>query len=190
MANNPTMDAPTATDSTATSSTSTTAADSTNASSTASVPTATNTTNSTSSTTPESLESSDPKSVKPNIKRKTRRGIKRSYNKYKSINFNVVAQNVNSIMSKKESLLAMLNSLSPCSILLQETKVKKVGSLVLEGYQFFEKIRRNKEGGGLLTAALNALNPVVIDTDEDAEILVIEITVHEAKVRLINAYGP
>ena len=105
--------------------------------------------------------------------------------------FSVIGQNVSGLCSKKESLFSVINSLSPLSsILLQETKVNKVGMLKLKDYQIFENVRKNRGVGGLLTAVLNHFNPVIIESNEDVDILVVEVSVSEGKLRLINAYGP
>ena len=57
-------------------------------------------------------------------------------------------------------------------------------------YVIFEKIRKNRGGGGLLTGVHKNLEPVSVSDDNDDEILVVEAKVADKKVRLINAYGP
>ena len=94
-------------------------------------------------------------------KKKTRRGNKRKYKSVKNnLHFSIIAQNVSGIVSKKDSLCYVLNMLSPSVIVLQETKVNKVGKVKLDGYQIFEKVRTDISVGGLLTAVLNVFNPV------------------------------
>ena len=75
---------------------------------------------------------------------------------------------------------------------IQESKVRKVGSIKLKGYQIFENIRIGVGGGGLLTAVDQNLAPVLISTgkDENSEILTVQINVGSHNLRIINAYGP
>ena len=60
----------------------------------------------------------------------------------------------------------------------------------MKDYQFFEKLRDNKGGGGLLIAVDKTLNPALIDSENDVELLVVELTVANKKVCVINGYGP
>ena len=80
----------------------------------------------------------------------------------------------------------------PSILTLQETKVRKQGTIKIKGYQIFEKIRKAGNGGGLLTAADENLTPVLISTgrDEDSEVLTVQVKVGKYDVRIINAYGP
>ena len=64
------------------------------------------------------------------------------------------------------------------------------GSLKIPGYQIFECTRpESKSGGGLLTAALNNLDPLLITKDKETEILVIQVNVNGNNIRIINGYG-
>ena len=80
---------------------------------------------------------------------------------------------------------------NPSIITLQETKVNSHGTLRIPGYQIFEKIRKGN-GGGLLTAINNNLNPVLIQSENDSlEILIVQCEIKkELKIRVINCYGP
>ena len=74
---------------------------------------------------------------------------------------------------------------------MQETKFSKQGLFKIPGYQIFENVRKNRKGGGLLTAAIDDINPVLINCgSEENEILTIQVKVNENKIRVINAYGP
>ena len=62
-----------------------------------------------------------------------------------------------------------------------------MGSVKLNDYQVFEKIRPGL-GGGLLTAIRQSLSPVLISPiKEDA---VVQCQVNDMKLRVINGYGP
>jgi exonuclease III len=84
-----------------------------------------------------------------------------------------------------------MNKYRPSAITLQETKLSKPGMIKLPGYQVFEQNRKNRRGGGLLTAVDEDTNPVLISTSkEDNEILTIQADLGQEKLRIINAYGP
>ena len=68
--------------------------------------------------------------------------------------------------------------------------MRKMGSVKINDYQVFEKIRPGF-GGGLLTAIRQGLSPVLISPiKEDAELLVVQCQVNDIKLRVINGYGP
>ena len=113
------------------------------------------------------------KSIKSS-KGKQRRGHKRKYNKNNSNNsnhenFTVIGQNAASLVSKKESLMLSINCLKPSVIVIQESKLKKVGMIKLPGYQIFEKLRTNNNGGGLFTAIDCSLDPVSVDVESTVD---------------------
>ena len=74
---------------------------------------------------------------------------------------------------------------------MQETKYNRMGLVKLPGYQLFEKIRKNKGGGGLLTCVDSNLNPVLVtNCKDDTELLTVEVNIDTKKIRIINGYGP
>ena len=128
---------------------------------------------------------------------KTRRGYgRKNGNKNKNSRqnkyFSLIGTNAAGLNLKRESFYSLLNILAPTIITVQETKLSKPGLVKIPGYQVFERIRKNKKGGGLLTAADEDVNPVLISTgkEEENEIMTIQIDVGEHKIRVINAYGP
>ena len=127
---------------------------------------------------------------------KTRRGYGRknrikNKNGLKNIEFNILSSNANGIQAKKESLLKNINVFQPTVITLQETKLRRLGTFKLPGYQVFEKVRSGF-GGGLLTAVNENLFPVLISTGkcDDSEILVVQVKTANHNIRILNAYGP
>ena len=60
----------------------------------------------------------------------------------------------------------------------------------MKDYVTFEHIRKDKGGGGLLTAVHRNLASVCVSSNEDTEILVVEAKTGNSKTRFINAYGP
>ena len=60
----------------------------------------------------------------------------------------------------------------------------------LDDYIIFEYLRKDKGGGGLLTAVHKSLKPVSISEDDDVEILVVEGNINDRKTRFVNGYGP
>ena len=49
---------------------------------------------------------------------------------------------------KLNSLKRAIEVFNPAVIMLQETKMKKIGNIRLQGFNIFEKLRENNEGGG------------------------------------------
>ena len=58
--------------------------------------------------------------------------------------------NANGINSKKESLKNLLNTDEPHVIMVQETKLSRKNQIKLDDYQIFERVRKNKTGGGIM----------------------------------------
>ena len=79
---------------------------------------------------------------------------------------------------------------SPGFIFIQETKSTRQNKFVINDYQSFELVRQSGNGGGLLTAVRKELDPVEISRNEDHEILVVEASLSNRRIRLINGYGP
>ena len=129
--------------------------------------------------------------------KKTKRG-KGKRNKHKNQNKNqpifltLMGSNSNGLKSKFESLKNNVSLFStPSCITLQETKSIKQGSIHLPGYQIFQLNRTVKQGGGLLTAIDEGLDPVLVCAgDDDHEVLVVQVRVGHLDVRVFNAYGP
>ena len=64
------------------------------------------------------------------------------------------------------------------------------GRLKLENYIVFEKIRQDRNGGGLALGCIKDLNPVWVREGEgDIETLSVEISVKTMKIRCCVAYG-
>ena len=79
-------------------------------------------------------------------------------------------------------------------MLVQESKLYKKGTLKFSDYFVFEKVRKENEGGGLMTLVHSNLKPIMIPIENDSKmaenVLVIEAQLGKSKVRFINAYGP
>ena len=60
----------------------------------------------------------------------------------------------------------------------------------LANYVVFEQIRRDKGGGGPLTAVHRNLSPVSVSEDDNIEVLAVQGNINNKKVRFINGYGP
>ena len=123
---------------------------------------------------------------------KNRRGYGRKKVKFacNSQAFTVVGTNAAGLNSKKESLLSLVNTLKPSVLTIQETKCLYYRSIKIPGYEIIEHLRKDKLGGGLLTAARVELNPHQVAAYDDAELLVVQVEVNELKIRIINGYGP
>ena len=125
--------------------------------------------------------------------RKTRQTLKnKNMNNFQNM-FTVIGRNANGILSKKDSLFQIVDQLKPSVLYLQESKVNKKGLIKIEGYEIFEYVRSNSNGGSLLTAVHSNLQPVFIsgeETETEAEILVIQAKLGNYNCRFFNAYGP
>ena len=131
------------------------------------------------------------------VKKLGRRKCRRSYVKKLHKNhsnknkYTVIGSNCNGILGKQDSLLANIRMFNPSVVMLQETKVSRVGQIKIPSFQIFEAIRQNKEGGSLMTAVHENLNPVFISEGENGnEILVVQAEFGSEKCRFINGYGP
>ena len=70
------------------------------------------------------------------------------------------------------------------------SKVGRKNKVKFPNYTAFEHLRKEKNGGGLLTLVHNDLKPVSVSDDDPEEVLVVEGTVMNKKIRFMNAYGP
>ena len=103
----------------------------------------------------------------------------------------VLGANAAGLLNKLESFYRNISIFNPGVIFIQESKARRKGKIKLNNYTIFEKIRKQNNGGGLLTAVHSSLKPVSIsDDDDDEEILVVEANINNSMVRLINGYGP
>ena len=104
----------------------------------------------------------------------------------------IIGVNSNGLNGKRDSLIKAVEELRPSAIMIQETKFVRKGTLKLEKFEIFEQIRSGKGGGGLLTGVHTDLSPILISdgSSEDIEILVVEASMSEKRVRLINGYAP
>ena len=74
---------------------------------------------------------------------------------------------------------------------MQETKSTRPNQLKMKDFIVFEKVRIEREGGGVAIAAKKDLNPVLIGEGED-DIETISIDIHPSKIVIscTSAYGP
>ena len=127
--------------------------------------------------------------------KQTRRGKCKKRNsgksmKSKSVNFTILGSNANGIKAKVDSLKSIINTFdNPSCVTIQESKLRKPGTIQLKGYQIFE-LNRSGFGGGLLTAVDEQLLPVLVTVDDQVELLVVQVRVGEMDIKfphIINA---
>ena len=89
-------------------------------------------------------------------KLKTRRGYGRKNSNWKPTNltFRVIGSNSAGLNPKRGSLFNLINNLKPSIITIQETKLMHYRTIKIPGYEVFEHLREDRNGDGLLTAAL------------------------------------
>ena len=102
----------------------------------------------------------------------------------------IIGNNAAGILNKVDSFKNTVKKFSPGVFFVQETKTRRKNQIKLDDYVMFEHIRKDKGGGGLLTAVHKNLNPVSISEESEDEILVVQGTINFKKVRFINGYGP
>ena len=117
------------------------------------------------------------------------RGDSRKYYENKSSRFVILGNNIAGLNGKLDSLKRILEVFQPGVVMLQETKTRKPSTLKLKELIFFEKIRENNEGGGLMTIVHENMQPIQIPT-EHSEFLEVDIFGTFGCIRTINCYGP
>ena len=102
--------------------------------------------------------------------------------------------NAASINNKLLSLEKIVNDLNVSFFCLQETHVKKKGTINFhnsQNYQIYELNRESKNGGGLALGVLKELNPFWIkDGGNKAEAISVKFSIKELSICVTNAYGP
>ena len=124
------------------------------------------------------------------VKPKTKRGKRKSRQKLTQKSMYILGNNSAGLLNKMESFSRNIEKFKPGVFFVQETKTRRKNQIKLNDYVIFEFIRKNKGGGGLLTAVHKTLKPVSVSEDDDVEILVVQGLVNNRKVRFINGYGP
>ena len=103
------------------------------------------------------------------------------------MNFTILGNNVASLPKKRESLNAVIEFCKwPSCITLQETHLGENVKFDIDKYEVYQK-NRNSSGGGLLTAVDPLLQPekVPLESESNAEILVVQIEVNKKRIRII-----
>ena len=129
--------------------------------------------------------------VQTNAKMRTKKKTRRGSNKRKqpTEKLTITGTNANGLKSKKDSLLNLLSTDNPQVFMIQETKMKKKNQMEVQGYELFEKVRKGKDGGGVMIGVKKDLEgtPVIVsDHDDDIEILVVEVVFKSVTVRSIR----
>lgn len=129
------------------------------------------------------------KSKKLKKPKKTRRGKRKS--EILNKNFSIVGTNAAGLKNKMPSLQNCITQLRPGVVFIQETKLYRKGQIKINEYEIFEQTRDKIHGGGLMIAAHEALEPVLVtEGDENAEILTVQGNVGGIPVRFMTGYGP
>ena len=132
--------------------------------------------------------------VREDVKKKNRRTKNRNSKEIEGNIVKFVGINSAGINSQLHSFDQMLSELQPEMWFLQETKLRRNGTLKTQNcpkYQIFELVRKNSGGGGLAMGALHCLNPTWLgEGNDEVECLSIEITIDRFRIRCVNAYGP
>ena len=99
--------------------------------------------------------------------------------------------NVAGISSKLASFKNTLNVLKPEVFFIEETKVKDEGKIEVETYDIFEKVRKNRDGGGGLAIGCKKELQAswVREGGDEVEALSVDINLKGFKIRCCVAYG-
>ena len=118
--------------------------------------------------------------------RKTRIGMKKTRRSKLKKNImtklKVIGTNANGLKSKKESFINLLKTDCPQVFMIQETKLKRKNQVRVEDYELFEKVRKNKGGGGIMVGINKEIAATPVDVspqDDETEILAVEIELKE-----------
>ena len=102
----------------------------------------------------------------------------------------ILGANSAGLLNKQESFERYLNLFLPGVFFVQETKLRRKNKIKHPNYITFEYVRKDRGGGGLLTAVHKSLSPVSVSNDTEEEVLVVEASIARQRVRFINGYGP
>ena len=98
--------------------------------------------------------------------------------------------NSGGLKSKLPTLKKVLHELEPTIFCIEETKYKEPGKLKVDGYEVFELLRKDKEGGGIAIGCKKELHPTwVREGDDYVEAISINILVKNLTIRCCAAYG-
>ena len=103
---------------------------------------------------------------------------------------NILGNNAAGILNKLESFNRNIDKFLPGVFFVQETKCMRKNKVKHPDYVMFEHVRKERGGGGLLTAVHKNLKPVSVSDENEVEILVVQGTVNNEAIRFINGYGP
>ena len=78
----------------------------------------------------------------------------------------IIGNNSAGIKAKSDSFKNVLNQLKPGVVMLQETKLYRKGTLKFDNFCVFEKVRGQREGGGLLTLVHQNVEPIMLSREE------------------------
>ena len=80
----------------------------------------------------------------------------------------ILGANAAGVANKIDSVKRLISRFNPGVIFIQETKLRRKNKIKLDQYEVFEQIREKSEGGGILTAVHQSLEPVFISEGDDA----------------------
>ena len=87
--------------------------------------------------------------------------------KFTNKSLKVIGNNSAGLNGKKDSFENLIKEFCPGVAMVQETKLYRKGTMRFENYSCFEKVRGQKEGGGLMTLVHNSFDPIYIPTKSD-----------------------
>ena len=116
--------------------------------------------------------------------------IKRGKGKKNDLELCIMSTNAAQLKGKLDSFKSELKYSKVGLFTVQETHFATKGKVQIEGFEIFEAIRKKVKGGSMI-GAHKGLKPILIsDYNEEFELLVVEITIANKKLRIMTGYGP
>ena len=119
-----------------------------------------------------------------------KRKINRGNKKKKEAELCIMSANAAQLKGKLNSFKSELKQCQAGIFTIQESHFATKGKLKIEDFEIFEAIRKKAKGGTII-GVHKALRPCLIEEYEsEFEILVVEITISNKRIRIITGYGP
>ena len=132
------------------------------------------------------------KTIKPKKNHKTG-NLNKNRKTRKQINqhINILSTNAAGLKDKVSDLKNKVKYFNSTIFAIQETHFPKKGRIKVDNFHIFEAIQKSKIKGGTMLGVHVDLQPVLVkEVSDKFELLVVEITAGDTKIRLLSGYGP
>ena len=132
------------------------------------------------------------KTIKPKKNHKTE-NLNKNRKTRKQINqhIHILSTNAAGLKDKVSDLKNKVKYFNSTIFAIQETHFPKKGRIKVDNFHIFEAIQKSKIKGGTMLGVHVDLQPVLVkEVSDKFELLVVEITAGDTKIRLLSGYGP